>query len=52
MKAIVNTEYGSVEVLRLKEIPKPIPKDDEVLVQVRATTVNRSNTGIRRAEYS
>lgn len=51
MKAIVNTRYGTTDVLQLKEIPKPIPKDDEVLIKIRATTVNRTDTGLRSAEY-
>ncbi|MEZ4905332.1 MAG: NAD(P)-dependent alcohol dehydrogenase [Spirosomataceae bacterium] len=51
MKAFVNTEYGSVEVLQLQEIPKPSPKANEVLIKIKATTVNRSDTGIRKAEY-
>ncbi len=51
MKAIVNTKYGSADVLQLKEIPKPIPKNNELLIKIRATTVNRTDTGIRAAEY-
>jgi len=51
MKAIVNTEYGSVDVLQLKDIPKPSPKANEVLIKIKTTTVNRSDTGIRKAEY-
>jgi NADPH:quinone reductase-like Zn-dependent oxidoreductase len=43
MKAIVYTRYGSSDVLELKEVEKPIPKDDEVLIKVQAVSVNRSD---------
>jgi NADPH:quinone reductase-like Zn-dependent oxidoreductase len=40
MKAIVFTQYGSPDILELKEIPKPVPKDDELLIRVHASSVN------------
>ena len=43
MKAIVYTKYGPPEVLQLKEVAKPAPRDDEVLIKVRAVSVNRSD---------
>ena len=43
MKAIVYTKYGPPDVLQLKEVAKPTPRDDEVLIKVRAVSVNRSD---------
>ena len=40
MKAIVYTQYGSPDVLQLKEVDKPAPKDDEVLIKVHAASIN------------
>ncbi len=51
MRAVVHDRYGPPEVLRLEEVERPVPKDDEVLVKVYATTVNRTDTGFRSAGY-
>ena len=51
MKAVVHDRYGPPEVLRLDEVERPVPKEDEVLVRIHATTVNRSDCGLRSAEY-
>ena len=51
MRAVVFDEYGPPEVLRFEDVEKPVPKPDEVLVRIHATTVNRSDTGFRSAEY-
>jgi NADPH:quinone reductase-like Zn-dependent oxidoreductase len=50
MKAVVYDRYGPPEVLRLEEVERPVPKDDEVLIRIRAATVTRTDTGLRGAE--
>jgi NADPH:quinone reductase-like Zn-dependent oxidoreductase len=50
MRAVVHDRYGPPEVLRIAEIERPVPGDDEVLVRVRATTVTRTDAGLRSAE--
>jgi len=51
MRAVVHDRYGPPDVLRLEEVERPVPKDDEVLIKVHASTVNRTDTGLRSAEY-
>jgi len=50
MKAIVYTKYGPPDVLELREVEKPTSKENEVLVRVYATTVNRSDCAMLRAK--
>lgn len=51
MKAIVYLKYGPPEVVKLRSVPQPVPADNELLVKVYASTVNRTDAGFRSAEY-
>jgi NADPH:quinone reductase-like Zn-dependent oxidoreductase len=52
MRAIVCTGYGPPEVLQLRDVRKPVPKDDEVLVRIRATTVSAADVELRRFDFA
>ncbi len=51
MRAYITTRYGPPEVQVLGEIERPVPGDTDILIKVHATTVNRTDTGFRSAEY-
>ena len=50
MRAVVHDRYGPPEVLRVEEVERPLPKEDEVLLRVHATTVTRTDCGWRAAK--
>ena len=51
MKAATYSKYGRADVICIKEVDKPVPKKDEVLIEIHAATVNRTDEGFRRANY-
>ena len=51
MRAMVCTDYGPPDVLRLRDVPKPSPHDNEVLIRIRATTASAADCELRRFDF-
>ena len=51
MKGVVYTKYGSPDVLQLKEVEKPAPKDDEVLIKVHAAEATKADCELRSFNF-
>lgn len=51
MRAVICTHYGPPDVLELRDVRKPVPKDNEVLVRIRATTVSAADCELRRLDF-
>ena len=52
MKAITYSNYGPPDVLQLKDVPKPVPKDDEILIRVRAVEATKADVEMRSFKFS
>lgn len=52
MKAILHTQYGPADELQLKEVPQPVPKENEVLIKIHATTVTSSDCNVRNFTFT
>jgi NADPH:quinone reductase-like Zn-dependent oxidoreductase len=50
MRAVVHDRYGPAEVQRIVDVERPVPRDDEILVRIQATTVSRTDVGLRSAD--
>jgi NADPH:quinone reductase-like Zn-dependent oxidoreductase len=50
MRAVVHDRYGKPDVLHLADVERPVPKDDEILVRIHATSVTRTDCGLRSAK--
>ena len=51
MKAIMHTQYGAPDLLQLKEVDKPSPKDNEVLIAIHATSVSTGDCNMRNFTF-
>ena len=51
MRAVTFDRYGPPEVLRIEDVERPVPREDEVLVRIVASTMNRTDCGLRSAEF-
>ena len=52
MRAITYSTYGPPDVLRIKDVPKPVPKDDEILIRVRAVEATKADIEMRNFKFA